>query len=137
MVCTLILILFSAKTFSRNMDWKNNYTLLKHDIETHPESARLRYAYGSELVLAKALKEDSLDERAKMEHLNEGIEQLEKGVAILPDYSDAWFHLGMAYSDSGQSPQGRQTLQRALKIGLADPSLVAQAQIALQRLAAD
>jgi len=47
------------------------------------------------------------------------------------------FHLGMAYTDGGQSPEGRQALQRALKMGLGDPTLVAQAQSTLQRLTAD
>ncbi|MEO8150018.1 MAG: tetratricopeptide repeat protein [Bacteroidia bacterium] len=113
MVAGVILILFSVKTFSRNLDWKNNFTLLKHDVEIHPESARIRYAYGSELVLAKALKEDSLDERSKMEHLNEGIEQLEKGVSILPEYSDAWFNLGMAYKEKKDNKSAIRCFEKA------------------------
>lgn len=113
MACALILVLFSVKTFSRNMDWKDNYTLLKHDVEVHPESARIRYAYGSELVLAKALKEDSLDEAKKQQDLNEGIVQLEKGVELLPDYSDAWFHLGMAYKEKKDNKNAVRCFDKA------------------------
>ncbi len=108
-----VLMLFSFKTVSRNMDWKDNYTLLKHDVEVHPESARIRYAYGSELVLAKALKADSLDENLKQQHLDEGIVQLEKGVALLPEYSDAWFHLALAYKEKKDNKNAIRCFEKA------------------------
>jgi tetratricopeptide (TPR) repeat protein len=92
-----ILILFSIKTFSRNFDWKDNLTLLSHDVKTSPESARIRYAYGSAILIEQALKEN--DESKKMNLLDKSIEQLEKGVSILNTYSDAFYHLALAYKE--------------------------------------
>lgn len=96
-----ILLLFSIKSYSRSLDWIDNYTLLQTDVQSMPESARIRYAYGSELVIAKAFKEN--DKAKKEQYLNLGIEQLEKGVSILSSYSDAWFNLGMAYKEKKDS----------------------------------
>jgi hypothetical protein len=50
----IVAVLFSIKTFSRNTEWKDNYTLLSHDVKSSPESARIRYAYGSALLFEKS-----------------------------------------------------------------------------------
>jgi tetratricopeptide (TPR) repeat protein len=91
--------LFSVKTISRNADWKNNIALLEKDVLTSPNSARIHYAYGSALVIEKGL--DEKDPVKKDEYLTKGIAELEKGVAILTSYADAWYHLGMAYKEKG------------------------------------
>ena len=65
------------------------------------------------------------------------VNELHLAAQALPENAEVQFHLGMAYTDGGQSPEGRQALQRALKMGLGDPTLVAQAQSTLQRLTAD
>lgn len=93
----IILLFFSIKTISRNLDWKDNLTLLAQDVKTNPESARIRYAYGSALLIEKALKEENI--AAKENLLDQSIVQLEKGVAILPNYAEAWNHLGIAYKE--------------------------------------
>lgn len=112
-VASVILVLFSFKTFSRNLIWKDNFTLLVTDVNTNPESARIRYALGSEYVIARALKLDSLDEVQKAIDLDSGIVHLEKGVAILPSYSDAWYHLGMAYKEKKDFKNGIRCFEQA------------------------
>lgn len=96
-VSVLVLLLFSAKTIARNTDWKDNLTLTKIDSQTHPNSARIRYAYGSILVMEKGLIEK--DENQKKNFLSEGVRQLTEAVKILPDYGEAWFNLGMGYKE--------------------------------------
>ncbi len=98
-VIIIILLLYSAKTISRNTDWKNNYTLLKKDVQTSPNSSRLRYAYGTEILLKRAMVEK--DPFKKSGLLDESIAQLEKGVAILSTYAEAFYHLGLAYTEKG------------------------------------
>jgi len=98
-ILAVILLLFSVKTISRNADWKNNIALLEKDVLTSPNSARIHYAFGSALVIEKGL--DEKDPKKKDEYLNRGIAELEKGVAILNSYADAWYHLGMAYKEKG------------------------------------
>ncbi len=93
----LILIAFSARTYSRNGDWKDNITLLSHDVKISSESARIRYAYGSALLVEKALKEK--DNNQKTIYLDQAIEQLTKGVSLIPNYNDAWYNLGVAYKE--------------------------------------
>jgi len=93
----IVTLAFSARTYSRNGDWKDNLTLLSHDVKISPESARIRYAYGSALLVEKALKEK--DNNQKTIYLDQAIEQLTKGVSLIPNYNDAWYNLGMAYKE--------------------------------------
>lgn len=112
-VTVIILILFSFKTISRNADWKNNLTLLSHDVKTSSESARIRYAYGSAILIEQALKEK--DKEKKMNLLDKSIEQLEKGVSILDTYSDAFYHLGLAYKEKEDYFNAVKNLEAARK----------------------
>ncbi len=112
-VAFIILILFSFKTISRNADWKDNLTLLSHDVKSSTESARIRYAYGSALLIEQALKEK--DKEKKNNLLDKSIEQLEKGVSILDTYSDAFYHLGLAYKEKGDFLSAIKNLEAARK----------------------
>lgn len=108
---TIILALYSFKTVSRSTDWKNNLTLLSRDVKTCPESARIRYAYGSALLIEKALKEEN--EYEKMSLLDQSIVQLSKGVSILPNYAEAWNHLGIAYKERKNFPAAVNAFEKA------------------------
>ncbi len=107
----VVLVLFSIKTISRNNDWKNNLELLSKDVKTAPNSARIRYAYGSALLIEKALKEE--DPTLKNNYLDKSIAQLEKGVAILPNYAEAWNHLGIAYKEKNNGPAAIAAFEKA------------------------
>jgi len=91
-----ILLLFSLKTFGRNLDWKNNFTLLQHDVRVHPKSVRIRYSLGSTYIFEKNLKEKDPDKQK--EYLRQGIAQLDTGLSMLPDYGDAWFSMALGYN---------------------------------------
>jgi len=110
-VMAVILVLFSVKTVSRNTEWKDNLTLLEKDVQTSPNSARIRYAYGSALVIERGLDEE--DPVKKEQYLTRGIAELEKGVAILPSYADAWYHLGMAYKEKADGPNAVRAFEMA------------------------
>ncbi len=58
-----VLVLFGVKTIARNGDWKNNLTLLAADVKSNPESARIRYAYGSAILVEEALKEKDINKK--------------------------------------------------------------------------
>ncbi|MEO8086988.1 MAG: tetratricopeptide repeat protein [Bacteroidota bacterium] len=94
-----MLILYSAKTISRSNDWKSNLILLKNDVKNSPNSARIRYALGAELLLKGAMKEK--DPLKKNALLDESITQLSRGVEILPTYGEAFYDLGLAYNEKG------------------------------------
>lgn len=107
-----VLLLLSARTLSRNADWKDNLTLLEHDVKVSPNSARIRYALGSAYLIEKALKEPE-GSVAKNNYLDRAITELKRGVAILPNYNEAWYHLGLAYKEKGNAAEAVQALEQA------------------------
>ncbi|MBL0340654.1 MAG: tetratricopeptide repeat protein [Bacteroidetes bacterium] len=107
----IVFVLYSFKTISRNSEWKNNLTLLAKDVKTSPNSSRIRYAYGSALLIEKALKEK--DPTLKNGYLDKSIAELEKGVSILPNYSEAWNHLGIAYKEKKNGPAAVASFEKA------------------------
>ena len=108
----IVLILFAGRTYSRNLNWKNNLTLLQHDVKISPESARIRYALGSTLLVEEALlaPEGSI-ERNNL--LDKAIIELTKGVSILPNYNDAWYNLGVAYKDKRDAKNAIACFEKA------------------------
>lgn len=91
----LILILFSYKTYSRNADWKDNYTLYSHDVHIVPNSVKAHYYLGLELVKVVADKEQ--DAEKKKRTYAEGLAELEKAVNIYPSFASAYTQMGVAY----------------------------------------
>jgi len=109
---TIILILFSGRTISRNADWKDNLTLLQHDVKLSPGSARIRYALGSTLLVEHALKapEGSVE---RNNYLDRAISELTAGVSILPNYNDAWYHPGIAWKEKGDPKNAIKAFETA------------------------
>jgi len=110
-IVVIVLLLYSVKTISRNSEWKDNLTLLAKDVKTCPNSARIRYAYGSALLIEKALKEENKDLKAG--YLDKSIVELEKGVSILPNYAEAWNHLGIAYKEKNNASAAIAAFEKA------------------------
>ncbi len=111
LLAIIILVLYSVKTIARNGDWKDNYTLLKKDVVNAPNSARVRYAYGSELYFNHV--RDEKNETKKIAALRESLTQLEKGVEILPTYADAFYQLGLAYTEANDYPNAVRAFESA------------------------
>lgn len=91
----LIVALYSFKTYSRNADWKDNYTLYSHDVTVVPNSVKAHYYLGLELVKVTAEAEPDMEKKKKI--YEQGISELEKAVVILPTFSSAYTQLGVAY----------------------------------------
>jgi tetratricopeptide (TPR) repeat protein len=73
-----VVLLFAGRTLARNADWENDLTLTAHDVETAPESFRLRAMYGEFLFLAGP------------GNLDRAIPQEEAAWAILQKVPPAW-----------------------------------------------
>jgi len=110
-IVIVICLIFSVRTMARNSDWKDNLTLLAKDVQSAPESARIRYAYGSAILVEQALKEEN--PAVKNNLLQKSIEQLQKGVSLIPNYNDAWYNLGMAYKELGDSKNAVYSFDQA------------------------
>lgn len=80
---TLVIILFSTRTFYRNYDWKNSYTIWKKTVKTVPNCVRAVNNLGVEYFKRKDLKQ------AKALH--------QKALQIQPVYEKAYYNLGNVY----------------------------------------
>jgi len=94
----IILVTYSWITMSRNLDWKDNYTLFSKDVSRSPNSARAHYNYGSDLIDMALIKNDSA---LKKQMLCEAVSELNRAVSIFPFYIDAYNNLGNAYANLG------------------------------------
>jgi tetratricopeptide (TPR) repeat protein len=111
---SIIFILYSFKTITRNPVWKDNLTLFSTDVNTSVNSCQVRRHYGSELInMGMYLKDPK--KRAQVEKAKEiirknnptlsdsidwfdlGVEQLKMALRINPHFGDAFFKLGVAY----------------------------------------
>ncbi len=106
-------ILFAIKTISRNPAWKNSYTLYKTDIENYPNSAKLRYHYGLELV-KKGLEQTNPQEKLKW--LNQSQKAFESAIDIHPDYHDAYGQLGLAFYRKKDYPQALKYYEKSVAL---------------------
>jgi tetratricopeptide (TPR) repeat protein len=112
-VVTILAALYGVKTFSRNPVWKDNITLAATDVQTHPNSVRIRHGYGSPLVWEYGLKE--ADPNRKTKFLEQGIKHLTEAVRIFPRYGEAWFDLGIGYKELGDFKSAIICFENAMK----------------------
>ncbi len=73
---------YSLKTFSRSMDWKDNYTIFNHDVNTSENSATVHYFLGMELYKSIYNKEKDESKRSKI--IDRAIMELNKSINIKP-----------------------------------------------------
>lgn len=85
--------IFSLKTFTRNAAWETNFTLLKTDVKSSPNSSKAHTTYGGLLVEESDKEPDSLKRK---EMLRESIDNIHAAIDIYPTNSDAWLLLGNA-----------------------------------------
>lgn len=91
----IFVILYSAKTITRNPVWKDNFTLFTTDIKTSVNSAKLQNAVGGELLRVYHNEEN---EALKKQKLAEAAQHLEKALSIHPTYKNSILQLGNCYN---------------------------------------
>jgi tetratricopeptide (TPR) repeat protein len=106
----IIACLYSAKTFSRSGDWKDNPTLFGHDVKTSSRSATAHYHWGN--ALNYMLYEKEMDETRKQSLASAAITEYSKAIEIYPGYMDAYKHLGVAYSRVGDNLNALKYFQK-------------------------
>lgn len=92
----VIIGIYSLKTFSRNADWKDNYTIFKTDVEVSENSATAHYFYGSELLFTSYKNEKNAQQKGI--YLDKAIEEFTKATTIFNTYHNAFYCLGKAYN---------------------------------------
>jgi len=112
-VFVVILVLFSARTFTRNKDWKDNATLFRNDVLVSPNSARTHY--NNAFALQTLVEKGDLSASEK---------EYEWCLSIDPDYRDALINLGVVYTRQKKFTEAIKVYQRALSVNKKDPELL-------------
>jgi len=109
----IILILFSFKTFSRNKDWKDNYSLFLSSVDATPNSSRVQSSLGSS-YREQAEQEQDMIMRGNL--YGQAIEQYMNAVKILPDNTEALYNMGVCYYAVGDRENALKVYEQVLKI---------------------
>lgn len=89
----VVLGLFSIKTYSRNMVWKDNLTLFLTDAKNSPNSAKVNTSAGGDLLAASDTETDSLKRKQMIE---EAMNFLTQALKIYPENFNALLLMGNA-----------------------------------------
>jgi len=92
-VLTIVVVLYSAKTFSRNFAWYSDYTLFTTDIETSPNSAKLNNAVSGVLQDKSKRVKDPLRRKTM---LQDALKHSVRATNMHPTYNNAWLLQGNA-----------------------------------------
>ena len=103
-------LFFSVLTISRNPAWKDSYTLYQTDIVKSPNSAKLNYHYGLELV-KQGVDGKTAEDKA---YLAQAKQQFEKALQIRPEYGDAHAQLGLAFYREKQKDKAMASYKKSL-----------------------
>lgn len=99
---------FSVKSFLRNFDWKDNYTLALATLKETPCSPRFNNVMGLQL-------------RARKER-DAALLYFQKAVSCNPEHVPALVNLGTEYRNQGRHKEAAATLEEALRL---DPGTMA------------
>ena len=107
-----ILILYSAKTISRNYDWKDSFTLYTRDVLTSVNSAVITKGAGHELLLKAEASKDTSEKRS---YAQKAILYLENAVKMNKTTTET-FLLGNAYYENGEYEKALDMYIETLKL---------------------
>jgi tetratricopeptide (TPR) repeat protein len=116
----LILILFSARTVTRNREWYDDYSLFSSDLKKVPRSIKVLTNLG---YLS-----------GKKGQLDESMEYFRKALEIDPDYDDALKGYGRRLYDRRQYEESANYYAKAVRIAPENPDSHTDFAIVLQKL---
>ena len=93
-ILVVIFMLYGFKTVTRNMDWKNDFTLFTTDVKVSVNGAKSNCSAGGKLI-EEATKPGN--EAKRTEYLKQAIKYLNHSLEIYPNYGDALLLLGNAW----------------------------------------
>ncbi len=90
-----ILVIYGGFTFSRNMDWHDDLTLMKHDINVVPQSVQAQNLLGIHLLTNSFAITDPIPQAQQR---REAIEHIKSANALYPGFFNYNYDLGRAYT---------------------------------------
>lgn len=111
----VVLVLYSAKTYSRNKDWKSDTTLFGHDLETVPNSAHMLFYYANNLA-----NKDSLNAVKnpieREQRLIKAQKSITKALQLYELFPDAHNVAGRVYYEQKNYEAAFKSYSRALEM---------------------
>jgi len=108
----LTIVMYSLKTFSRNFDWKDNFTLYTTDVKTSVNSAIITRFAGQELLIRMETERDSVKIR---EYSQLAVQYLEKAEKLNKSTTETVL-LGNAYCNTGEYEKALGMYSETLKM---------------------
>ena len=136
-----IIMILGIRTYIRNFDWKNNSTLIAHDIQVNTDSFELELFYGTELLNKKDYKQAMVHIKRSVNlnpywlninnlataHLAIGDKEkalkLFKKSAYEYHYYKSFENLASIYFLDGKMSDAKKTLDDGLRLYPNDPKL--------------
>jgi len=115
---SVVVLLFSFKTFNRNKDWKSNATLFTQDLLNAPNSARVNFNYAT--VFFNQLSSDGELQKQQLPFI---IDSYKKALAIDPNEKGALTNLGVCYYKLKDYKTSIHYTKQALALAKTDYSL--------------
>jgi len=109
----IVVVLFSFKTFTRNKDWKDNFSLFASGVEATPNSSRAESALGSSY---REMGEKATDPNKRIAFFQKAIVYYKKAIEILPDNTEALYNAGVSYYGMGNKDNALKVYEHTLKV---------------------
>jgi tetratricopeptide (TPR) repeat protein len=97
----VIVLVFSARSVVRNINWSDAYSLFKHDINISKNSFDVENNYGYQLL-----------EKGQLE---EAIAHFKRSIELSPEFSGSYVNAGIAYMQKGNHNNAEVHLLKALE----------------------
>lgn len=90
----VVFILYSFETINRNFLWKNNLTLMSHDIDYLNNSVLANYIYANNLKQASKEAKNTADSKY---FADKAVYYFRQTIRLAPNYPEFYFKLGSTY----------------------------------------
>lgn len=115
-----ILLAYAVLTFSRNMDWKDQVTLFRHDIKNVPNSVQANNLLATALM-AKSVSTQDINESSSLRQ--EAKHYFKRAIQICPDFFNVKYDLGRVYNIEGNADSSKYYFEQAAKLPNTFPQL--------------
>lgn len=114
-VLGIVIVLFAARTFVRNTNWKDTLTLMSHDIRHLENSAQANNLYAMTLM-SNSMTEKQLTPSQKLEMQQTAVAHYDKATQLWPDFFNAYIDKGRATMITKDYDEGIRALKKAIEI---------------------
>lgn len=115
LVVLIVLVLYSVRTMSRNLEWRTPVTLMGSDILHLDNSAQANNMYAMGLM-DDSMRNPDLTEETRYEYRNKAIQHLKKAISIYPNFFNYNFDLGRCYISLNDNANAKKAYLKAYKL---------------------